>query len=79
MRQDIDISYAALESLGWPPYLTDDYLGLKREVVPQRGTDADPNGIYASNLNGFYVKINAPFSLWFNPTQGDLTGWIQLI
>jgi hypothetical protein len=77
MRQDNLIGYADLERLGWSQYLIDDYLGLKREVVAQRGTDVDPNGIYEANLNGFYVDTATP-QLWFNPVIGATTGWIAL-
>jgi hypothetical protein len=77
MRQDNLIGYADLERLGWSNYLIDDYLGLKREVVAQRGTDVDPNGIYEANLNGFYVDIATP-QLWFNSVIGATTGWIAL-
>jgi hypothetical protein len=77
MRQDNLIGYADLERLGWSNYLIDDYLGLKREVVAQQGTDTDPNGIYEANLNGFYVDTATP-QLWFNPVTGATTGWIAL-
>jgi hypothetical protein len=77
MRQDNLIGYADLERLGWSQYLIDDYLGLKREVVAQRGTDTDPNGIYEANLNGFYVDTATP-QLWFNSVIGATTGWIAL-
>lgn len=77
MRQDSLISYADLEALGWPQVLIDDYLGRLRELVPQYGTDADPNNIYVANLNGFYVDTATP-ALWFNPTPGEDTGWIMV-
>jgi hypothetical protein len=77
MRQDNLIGYADLERMGWSQYLIDDYLGLKREVVAQRGTDTDPNGIYEANLNGFYVDTATP-QLWFNSVIGATTGWIAL-
>ena len=78
MRQDSLISYGDLERLGWPQILIDDYLGRLRELTPQRGTDADPNGLYVANLNGFYVKTDATTALWFNPSPGENTGWIQI-
>lgn len=78
MRQDNIISYADLEKLGWPYNLIEDYQGLKRELSPQSGTEVDPNGIYAANLNGFYVDTSSP-GLWFNPTPEAETGWIQLV
>lgn len=78
MRQDTDISYSSLEKAGWPLELINDYQGLKRELVPQNGTDIDPNGIYVSNLNGQYFDTVTP-SYWFNPTAGELTGWIQIV
>ena len=78
MRQDNAISYADLQKIGWPQALIEDYEGLRRELVPQTGTEADPNGIYQSNLNGFYIKTDATTALWFNPVAGELTGWIQL-
>lgn len=77
MRQDSLVSYADLEKLGWPQILIDDYMGRLRELVPLRGTEADPNGLYIANLNGFYVDLTTP-SLWYNPTPGENTGWIAL-
>ena len=77
MRRDSLISYADLERLGWPQYLIDDYIGRLDELTPQNGTVADPNGVYVSNLNGFYVDTATP-SLWFNPAPGESTGWIAL-
>lgn len=79
MRQDNAISYADLEKIGWPQALIEDYEGLKRELVPQKGTEADPNTLYRANLNGFYFSTTAPEKLWFNPNPGKLTGWIQLV
>lgn len=83
MRQDNAISYADLEKLGWPQHLIDDYEGLKRELVPQTGPDANPNGIYTANLNGMYIEISPPgppptLSLWYNPAPGASTGWVQI-
>lgn len=81
MRQDNAISYADLEKIGWPQALIDDYEGLKRELVPQTGMEADPNGVYAANLNRFYVYSDPSIpasGLWFNPVAGELTGWIQV-
>lgn len=82
MRRDSLISYAELERLGWPQFLIDDYLGRLDELTPQSGTTADPNGVYFANLNGFYVKndpaATPPTALWFNPSPGANTGWIQL-
>lgn len=77
MRQDSVLSYGDLERLGWPQWLIEDYLGRLREIVAQHGTDADPNGLYVANLNGFYVDTNLG-ALWFNPTAGESTGWIAL-
>lgn len=77
MRQDSLLSYGDLERFGWPQWLIDDYLGRIRELTPQRGTAADPNGIYVANLNGFYVDTNLG-ALWFNPSAGESTGWIAL-
>lgn len=77
MRHDSLISYADLEKLGWPQFLIDDYMGRLRELTPQSGADADPNGIYTSNLNGFYVDTATP-AIWFNPVPGESTGWIAL-
>jgi len=78
MRQDRLLSYRDLQAFGWPEPLIDDYLGLKLELQPQHGTEADPNGVYESNLNGFYVKTNSPTALWFNPAPGQKTGWVQV-
>lgn len=77
MRQDNLIGYGDLEKLGWPTYLIDDYLGRLRELTPQKGTDANPNGIYSANLNGMYIDTATP-ALWFNPTPGEAIGWIQV-
>lgn len=77
MRQDSLISYGDLERLGWPQYLIDDYLGRLRELTPQRGTQADPNGDYEANLNGLYIDTNLNV-IWFNPSPGADTGWIQV-
>lgn len=76
-REDNLISYADLEKLGWPLSLINDYQGLKRELSPQSGTVADPNNIYRTNLNKTYFDT-VTASLWFNPTVGELTGWIQI-
>ena len=77
-RQDNIISYADLEKLGWSNSLINDYQGLKRELSPQSGTDTDPNTIYRSNLSGTYFDTATP-GMWFNPTIGELTGWIQIV
>lgn len=77
MRQDNLVSYADLEKLGWPQHLIDDYIGRLRELTPQSGTVADPNGVYQANLNGMYFGPAA--SLWFNPSPGAATGWIQIV
>lgn len=74
-----DISYSDLERAGWPMSVIEDYQSFKRGVAPQSGTDADPNTIYTANINGFYVKTNGPTGLWFNPTVGAKTGWIQIV
>lgn len=76
-RQDNLISYADLEKLGWPLSLINDYQGLKRELSPQSGVDVDPNDIYRANINKTYIDT-ATASMWFNPTEGELTGWIQI-
>jgi len=78
MRSDSLVSYADLERLGWPQWLIDDYMGRLRELTPQHGTDADPNGIYAANLNGMYVDTTTP-GYWFNPVPGESTGWVQIV
>lgn len=72
-----DISYADLEREGWSQALIDDYQAFKRLSVPQKGSESDPNGVYRANLNGMYVDTVTP-SLWYNPTNGADTGWIQL-
>lgn len=77
MRQDSAVSYADLERLGWPQFLIDDYIGRLRELTPQSGTEADPNGVYVSNLNGMYIDTNLNV-IWFNPSAGESTGWIQV-
>ena len=79
MRQDTLISYADLEKLGWPQHLIDDYIGRLRDLTPQHGPEADPNGVYQSNLNGFFYSTTPPEKLWFNPKPGEFTGWISLV
>ncbi len=78
MRSDSLVSYADLERLGWPQWLIDDYMGRLRELTPQHGADADPNGIYVANLNGMYVDTTTP-GYWFNPVPGESTGWVQIV
>lgn len=77
MRFDSLPSYADLEKLGWPNWLIDDYMGRLRELTPQHGTDADPNGIYTANLNGLYIDTATP-AMWFNSIPGTDTGWIAV-
>lgn len=72
-----ELSYAELEAIGWPNQLIDEYLSMKRNFTPQRGTEADPNSVYRANLNGMYIDTNLGV-LWFNPTPGALTGWVAL-
>jgi len=76
MRQDSAVSYADLERLGWPQFMIDDYMGRLRDLTPQRGAQ-NPEGVYAANLNGMYINT-ASSTLWFNPSPGELTGWIAL-
>lgn len=78
MSFNTKVSYADLERLGWPQFLINDYQGRLAEFTPQSGTDSDPNNIYVSNLNGFYVDTVTP-GLWFNPVPDVDTGWIQLV
>lgn len=77
MRQDSLISYADMQRMGFDSAFIDDYQGIKREFAPQSGTTADPNGVFISNSNGFYVDTATP-RLWFNPVAGVKTGWIAL-
>lgn len=77
MRQDSALSYADLERLGWPQFLIDDYLGRLRELTPQKGAESDPNGVYVANLNGLYIDTNLNV-IWFNPSAGEDTGWVQV-
>lgn len=72
------VSLADLERLGWPQHLINDYMGRIQDFTPQSGADADPNGIYRANLNGFYVDTVTP-GLWFSTTPGEDTGWFQLV
>lgn len=72
------ISYSDLERAGWPMSVIEDYQSFKRQTLPQHGTDADPNGIYVANLNGFYVDTNLGV-MWFNPSTGNDQGWIQIV
>lgn len=71
------ISYSELERAGWPMSVIEDYQSFKRQTVPQYGTEADPNDIYKANLSGLYIDINLNV-MWFNPTSGSLTGWVQV-
>jgi hypothetical protein len=56
--------------------MIDDYMGRLRELTPQRGAQ-NPEGVYAANLNGMYINT-ASSTLWFNPSPGELTGWIAI-
>lgn len=73
-----NINYGLLEVLGWPQELINDYTQIRNDLRARQGELADPNGQITSNTNGFYVKINAPTALWFNPTIGAKTGWVQI-
>ncbi len=73
----VDASYSDLERAGWPQIVIEDYQSFKRSVKPQSGTDVNPNSIYAANLTGLYIDTATP-TTWFNPTNGALTGWIQI-
>lgn len=77
--QDLDISYADMERQGFAQSFINDYQGFKQAMKVQTGTDADPNGLYVATISGYYVKTNAPTGLWFNPSPGADTGWIQLV
>lgn len=72
------VSYADLERMGWPQHLINDYMGRIQDLTPQHGTDADPNGIYQANLNGFYVDTSTP-GLWFSPIPGTNDEWTQIV
>jgi hypothetical protein len=74
----LDLSYSDLEKMGWSPQLIEDYQSLKREMKPQSGTVADPNGVYVANQSGQYFRTDTP-GLWFNPYAGSKTGWIQIV
>lgn len=78
MIESLDLSYSELQAMGFTGAFIQDYQGNKRDLEPQRGEDTDPNNIYSANRNGFYVDTVTP-GLWFNPTPGALTGWIQLV
>jgi hypothetical protein len=71
------ISYSELEQAGWPMSVIEDYQSFKRQVLPQHGVTADPNGVYRSNMNGFYVDTNLNV-MWFNAVTGSSTGWVQV-
>lgn len=75
---NFNVSYSDLERAGWPQFIIDDYQSFKRSIQPQYGTEADPNGIYAANLNGQYFDIATP-AMWVNPIAGALEGWIQIV
>lgn len=81
-EQNTRISYSDLQALGWPDHLINDYQGFKQDVqnlyIPQSGTDADPNGIYEANFNGIYFDTGTP-GMWYNPTPGADTGWVQIV
>jgi len=76
-----DISYADMERQGFDPSFIDDYQALKRELRPLVGNVTPPNTSIQSNLSGFYIYSDSPnpVELWFNPTAGVDTGWIQLV
>jgi len=73
----VDASYSDLERAGWPQIVIEDYQSFKRSVKPQSGVEPDPNTIYAANLTGLYIDTLL-VATWFNPTNGALTGWIQI-
>lgn len=80
MRQDLNLSYADLQTMGFDPKFIEDYQGLKREFIPQSSaTTANPNNIFESNLNGQFFYTGATKALWFNPIPGQKTGWLQIV
>lgn len=88
-RQDSNLSYSDLSRLGWPDWLVEDYQGMKRndaiELIPQRDLldsggvlITNPENNVKANMNGLYIVTTIP-SMWYNPTDGSITGWIQLV
>lgn len=73
----VDASYSDLERAGWTQIVIEDYQSFKRNISPQSGEEPDPNGIYAANLTKLYIDTLL-VTTWFNPTNGALTGWIQI-
>ena len=73
----LDLSYADLQKEGWSNALIDDYQGFKRSMIPQSGVEPNPNAIYVANRSGFYIDTLLEV-LWYNPTNGNQTGWIAL-
>jgi hypothetical protein len=71
------ISYSDLERAGWPMAVIEDYQSFKRNSLPQSGDEPDPNNIYKANLTGLYIDLTLNV-IWFNPTQGSDTGWVQV-
>lgn len=78
MTQQVLISYSDLQRLGWPNALIEDYQGMKRDLIPQSGTETNPNGVYVANFNGQYFDTGTP-AMWYNPVPGADTGWIQIV
>jgi hypothetical protein len=69
-----------MERMGFDANFIEDYQGIKRELTPQSSsTVADPNNVFVSNLNGQFFYTGATKALWFNPTPGQTTGWLQII
>jgi hypothetical protein len=75
-RQDLALGYGDLERMGFNPKFIEDYQGIKRELVPQRGADTNPNGIYVANLNSLYFDTTTP-SLWIGIAGTD-NQWIKI-
>ena len=79
---DLRLSYGDLERMGFRPEFIEDYQAFKREVSPQFSDDpaaSDPNDIFVSNLNGFFVYTGTPKQVWYNPVPGQITGWVQVV
>ncbi len=76
-NENYSISYAELEAAGWPTNVIEDYQSFKRAVLPQSGTTTDPNGVFTSNMSQIYFDTDTQ-ALWFNPSVGSDTGWLQV-
>lgn len=79
--EGMELSYGDMEHQGFDPAFIEDYQALKRSFRPLVGDTTPPNGNFVANHSGFYIYSDSPnpVELWYNPSVGSKTGWIQLV